>query len=49
MTRDKEYKLAAVKAKQAGDLESAKKYVITYKKLEQLKATLETGRAMVRY
>ncbi|XP_068178265.1 coiled-coil and C2 domain-containing protein 1A [Antennarius striatus] len=43
LSRQREYKLAAVKAKQGGDLDRAKLYYITAKKLDALVETLDRG------
>ncbi|XP_060087794.1 coiled-coil and C2 domain-containing protein 1B [Heteronotia binoei] len=43
MTREKEYKLAALKAKQEGDLEKAKEYMRTGKKFSMVLKALDSG------
>lgn len=43
VTREKEYKLAALKAKQEGDLEKAKEYMRTGKKFSMVLEALDSG------
>ncbi|KAJ7332723.1 hypothetical protein JRQ81_014903 [Phrynocephalus forsythii] len=43
VTREKEYKLAALKAKQGGDLEKAKEYMRTGKKFSMVLEALDNG------
>ncbi|XP_020643775.3 coiled-coil and C2 domain-containing protein 1B [Pogona vitticeps] len=43
VTREKEYKLAALKAKQRGDLEKAKEYMRTGKKFSMVLEALDSG------
>ncbi|XP_032074589.1 coiled-coil and C2 domain-containing protein 1B isoform X2 [Thamnophis elegans] len=47
VTREKEYKLAALKAKQKGDLEKAKEYMRTGKKFSLVIEALDNGQPVV--